>query len=198
MRYRKKPAPNPAPVIAHEWLLGQLFVVTVRMVRIDSGEIVRHKLLMVGCESSDIERKLRWVFDCTQYKEFTVKDVEKVREKVHILNTTVEQPAEQIGPVIQVGERSQVVAQQQTLIEQYKPKLYAIGIVTTMLGSDEQHALRKVGRAIIDHATTDVSTAGAHLSEDSTISVEEVPLSSGFAKPRNVEHEANRAHIFRN
>lgn len=206
MRYRKKQKPSaPARILQaqppapdREWLLGTLYIVTLRLVRHDSGEIVKHKLLMVGSEADDIERKLRWVFDATQYREFWVKDVEKVREKVHILSTIVNQPDAPVGPVIHVGDRSQVVQQQQTLIEPYQPKKFAVGVVTTMIARDEMHALRKVGNALIDHATTAVSHAGAALSEDAQISIEEVPLASGFARARSVDGEATRAHVIRN
>jgi hypothetical protein len=188
----------PAPIVEREWLLGQLYIVTVRLKRKDSGEIIKHKLLMVGCEHDDIERKLYWVFDAAQYSEFWIKDVEKVREKVHILSTVVNQPGEPTGPVIHVGERSQVVQQQPVLVEPYQPRRFAVGIVTTMIARDELHALRKVGNALIDKGSTTISHAGAALSEDSQVTIEEVPLSSGFARARSAEGEATRAHVIRN
>ena len=43
-------------------VLGLLYIVDVRMVERGTGEKLKHKLLVIGSEQSDIERKLRWMF----------------------------------------------------------------------------------------------------------------------------------------
>lgn len=189
-------AATPRPPSEHS-LLGMLYVVNVRLVRADTGEQLKHKLLMVGCEHDDIERKIRWLFNVNEYKELSISGVEKVREKVHFLSTVVTQQHVPVGPVIARDERSQMVPQQKTLIEPYDPRLYAIGVATTMLAKDEEHALRKLGHAMISRATEGKSHSGAALSADSMISIEEVPRSSGYATARDVSSEANRAHVVR-
>lgn len=199
MRYKKVPvAPRPAAQPAAEAvLLGMLYVVDVRLVKTGSSEKLKHRLLLVGCEHADIERKLRWLFDVTEYKEMSIVGIEKVREKVHFLSTVVTQIDPPAGPVIEREEGSQPVYQQQTLTEPYDPKLFAIGITTTMLGKDEEHALRKLGHAIISRATEGRSHSGASLSADSTVAVEEIPRSNGYASARDVSNESNRAHVVR-
>lgn len=196
-RYKKQSAParrEPALLSVAPPTLGMLYIVDVKVDNKSTRETIRHKLLMVGCEASDIERKLAWVFD-PAVNSIQLKGVEKVREKVHFLSSVIKQLNAPVGPVIESGERTQVVPQQTRLIEQYDPKLYAIGISTTMSAKDEEHALRKLGHALVSHATEGKSHSGASLSEDSTVTIEEVPRSSGYAMPRDVSAEANRAHF---
>ena len=174
-----------------------LYIVDVRMVRHDTGEKYKHRLLLVGCERDDIERKVRWIFDSTEYKEMAITGIEKVREKVHFLSTVVTRPEVPIGPVIERDDGSQVVPQQKTLTEPYDPKLFAIGITTTMLAKDQEHALRKLGHALVSHTVEGNSHSGASLSAESTVVVEEIPRSSGYAMPRDVSNETNRAQLVR-
>lgn len=201
MKYKKIPqpvrvaAPNPSADVAATLLLGMLYLVDVRLVRSDTGEKHKHRLLLVGCEHADIERKLRWIFDSTEYKEMSISAIEKVREKVHFISTVVTQPDAPVEPVINRETRSQIVAQQRTAVEEYDPHLYAIGISTTMIGKDEHHALRKLGHALIAQATEGRSHSGAALSADSTLTIEQVPFASGYARPRDVSNEINRAHF---
>lgn len=178
-------------------VLGLLYIVDVRMVARGSGEKIKHKLLVVGSEQADIERKLRWMFDVSKYREFSIKSIEKVREKIHFLSTTITQDNEPVEANIVRPDGTVPVIEQSALQERYDPVLYAIGITTTMLGKDETHALRKVGRALIAHATEGQSHTGASLSEDSTISIEAIPKRSGYALPRDVSASSNPARIMR-
>lgn len=198
MKYRRKTAIAPrASHVEDASLLGMLYLVDVRLVRRSSGEKLKHRLLLVGCEHADIERKLRWIFDTTEYKEMSLSGIEKVREKVHFLSTVVTQPDEPVGPVIEREERSQIVHQQPILVEPYDPRVFAIGLVTTMLAKDEAHALRKLSTALLSQATEGRSHSGAALSAESTLTIEEVPRSSGYARARDVSNESNRAHVMR-
>jgi hypothetical protein len=174
-----------------------LYVVEVRMVTLHTNDKIRHRLLLVGCEHADIERKMKWLFAATQFKELSIAKIEKVREKVHFLSTVITQESIPVGPVIERDERSQLVPQQQSRIEPYDPHLYAVGITTTMLAKDETHALRKVGHALVSHASVGQSHSGARLSEDSTIVIEEIPRASEYAKARDVSNEANKAQMVR-
>ena len=200
MRYKKKPAllqQPPARTPSETQLLGMLFVVNVRLVRHRTRETVKHRLLLVGCEHADIERKVRWMFDVTEYKEMSITGIEKIREKVHFLTTVVTQAGAPAEVSIARDEGTQQVPQQKTTIEQYDPRLFAVGISTTMVAKDAEHALRKVGHALVSYATEGKSHSGASLSEDSTVVIEEVPRSNGYAMPRDVSHEVNRAHVMR-
>lgn len=199
-RYRKIAVParaEPAIVTPQQAVLGMLYIADVRLIRASTGEKVKHRLLLIGCEAQDIERKLRWIFDAREFSEFALTGVEKVREKVHFLSTVVTPDASQAGPVVEVGERTPTVQQGQTISEPYDPNLYAVGITTTMLAKDEAHALRKVGNALLASASGGRSHTAASLSDDSQVQVERIPKSSGYAKPRDVSNEANRAHMVR-
>lgn len=190
MKYRKA-KPQEVNVI------GMLHIVDVRLVKKQTGEKIKHKLLMVGCEAADIERKLRWVFDATDYSEMSIKNVEKVREKIHTLSTVVSQEKSEPHAVIKQKENTKAVSPVVAEKETYSPNLYAIGIATTMLGSDEDHVLRKVGRALIARSTDVASHGAPQLSEDAVINVEQIPKSSGYAAPRDTSNEINRAHFVR-
>ena len=201
MRYKKVAVPlrNNTPTAMQPvdtLILGMLYIVDVLLSNGGSGERTRHKLLMVGCEAADIERKLSWIFDPAVYG-ITLKGFEKVREKVHFLSTVVTQPDAPVGPVIAREERSQIVPQQKTITEPYDPKLYAIGITTTMLAKDQEHALRKLGHALVAQGTEGKSHSGASLSSDSTVVIEAVPMANGYASARDVSNESNRAHVMR-
>ena len=203
-RYKKLPAlpktpPKPAAALALLLapMIGMLYVVDVRLVKAKTREKIRHRLLIVGSEAQDIERKLQWIFDCTEYSEMSITATEKVREKVHFLSTVIEQVSEPVGPVVAVGERTMAVPQQTTSIEAYDPNLYAIGVTTTMLAKDEAHALRKIGRALIVQGTEGKSHSAAGLSDDSTVQIERIPKTSGYAMPRDVSQESNKAHVMR-
>lgn len=191
-KYRK----NAPPVTDKAWLLGMLYIVSVRLVVKATGEKIKHNILMVGCESDDIERKLRWVFDPSLYMEFSVSGVEKVKEKIHILSTVITQDKAPALAIIARENGTQEVAYPTNRIEQYDPKLYAVGIATTILAKDEEHALRKVGYAITN-SVGEHSHSGAKLSTDSTVTVEEIPRSSGYAMPRDVSNETNEASFVR-
>jgi hypothetical protein len=189
-KYRKAPVSNLN-------VIGMLHIVEVRLVSKASGERIKHTLLMVGCEAADIERKLRWVFDASKYESISIDSVEKVRDKVHTLSITVTQEDSAAGATIKRIENTQQVVGVPSMIEQYNPNLYAIGITTTILAADEEHALRKVGRALIERTSEVKSGTAPMLSEDSTIQVEEIPKNSGFVRPRDVSGEVNRAHFVR-
>lgn len=85
--YKKQKASGGPGGIA---LLGMLYIANVRLVN-RASETIKHRVLLVGCEADDIERKLRWLFDATTYKEMSITGVEKVREKVHFLSTVITQ-----------------------------------------------------------------------------------------------------------
>jgi hypothetical protein len=171
-----------------------LYVVEVRLVNTVTGERIKHKLLMVGSEAPDIERKLKWIFDGTMYKEFSIASIEKVREKVHFLSTVITQDKSPSGPVVKQVDGSKSVNQSVAAVPTaYAPKLYAIGITTTMVAADEAHCMRKVGHALISHAIEGRSHTGASLSEDSTIAIEEIPRANAYATVRDVSNEINKA-----
>jgi hypothetical protein len=193
-KYKKKSLQTDAQSLM---VLGMLYVVDVRLVTKHTQEKIKHRLLLVGCEEPDIERKIRWLFDATKYKEISIKGIEKVREKVHFLSTSIIKLNEPTNPVIEREDGTQTVPQQQQLHEQYDPNLYAVGVTTTMLAKDEKHALRKVGNALINLASEGASHSGSNLSDDSNVQIEQVSKSSGFAKPRDVSMESNKATFVR-
>ena len=71
--------------------IGMLYLVNIKLTRKATNEKIKQRLLVVGCEAGDIERKLRWTIDTSKYDNFMIKSVEKIRNKVHVLGTTIEQ-----------------------------------------------------------------------------------------------------------
>jgi len=184
----------------HDWILGMLWQVNVRLVRIDTGEVYRHKILMVGCEFGDIERKLRWVFDRSTYSTMEVSGARRVREKIHILSTVITEQKSAPAAVIERDDRSQIVPNPATVTEETAEEnycLYAVGVVTKMSATDELHALRKVGRALAAKGSPVSSDSAPTLSEDATITVEQISYSSGYAMPRDISDSKTKAHIMR-
>jgi hypothetical protein len=178
------------------FVLGMLYIVDLRMVKRSTGEKIKHKILMVGSEESDIEKKLKWAFDYSEYSEFSIKSIEKVREKIHIITTNITQEKEPIHAVAKSDEGSKVIPYQNKPVDSEPMKRFAIGITTTMTATDQNHALRKVAGALVN-STVDHSKGGAKLSEDSVVLIEEVGFSSGYAMPRDVSNEANTAQFVR-
>ncbi len=198
-RYKKihHPPLLTTPKAAEAPLLGMLYIVDVNVFDKETNETAKHKLLLVGCEADDIERKMKWIFD-TGHVSLQIKGAEKVREKVHFLSTIITKDESVSGPVIMRDENSQPINQfSPQLTEPYDPKLFAVGIVTTMLAKDSDHALRKVSTALMNRATVGKSHTGASLHEDSKITVEEIPKSNGYASARDVSNEINKAHMVR-
>ena len=198
-RYKKIHHPPTAAILrpVEAPLLGMLYIVDVNVANKETGETAKHKLLLVGCEADDIERKMKWIFD-TGNVSVMIKGAEKVREKVHFLSTIITKDRSVDSPVIMRDENSLSINQfSPQLTEAYDPKLFAVGVVTTMLAKDSDHALRKVATALMNRATVGKSHTGASLHDDSTITVEEIPKSNGYASPRDVSSEVNKAHIVR-
>jgi len=177
--------------------LGMLYLVDVKMIDKATRETIKQRLLVVGGEEADISRKISWVIDASRYRSIAVIGHEKIRDKVHVLHTVVEQAPPAPTPVIERGDRSESVPQAKSIIQSEPPKLFAIGVTTTMVAQDSTHALRKVGHAILSRTSPGSSHAGASLSDNSTISVEQIPFSSGYAKPRDVSNESNHATFVR-
>ena len=66
IRYKKIHRPPPTVTVPKPMeapLLGMLYIVDVSVSDKSTGEMAKHKLLVVGCEADDIERKMRWIFD---------------------------------------------------------------------------------------------------------------------------------------
>lgn len=183
---------------SHAWVLGMLHLVTVKLVKKTTKETITHKLLVVGDDASSIEQKMKWLFDKTEYSEMNIKSVEKIKEKVHFLSTTIVQNKDSLSiPVVEKNESTALVTQSFSENEKYDPILFAVGITTTMLAKDENHAIRKVGSALINSATEGNSHSGASLSDDSQIQIEAIPKRSGYAMPRDVSNESNNAVFYR-
>lgn len=186
-RYRKKVSNN---------VIGMLYIVEVGMTNIKTQKKTRKKLLLVGCEQSDIERKMKWIIDNSKYERVKVKHIEKVRSKVHLLSTTIVQEKVATKNVIKQGERTVEVVQG-AKEKEYEPRKFAIGITTTMLAEDESSALRKTGHALVSLNSSKDKKGRATLSQDSTVTIEEVGFGSQHARARDVSNEFNYAEMVR-
>ena len=176
--------------------IGMLYLVNIRLTRKASNEKIKQRLLVVGCEAGDIERKLRWTIDTSKYDSFMIESVEKIRDKVHVLGTTFEQLDEGLdGPVIVRGEGTKIVDQ---TVDTVKHTRFAVGLATQVIAVDEDAALRKVGHSLVNHTLGNLSVSGAKLSADSVLTIEELAPRNGTARARDVSNEATRARILRN
>lgn len=177
----------------HDWVIGMLYIVEIRMVNRRTREKIKQKILVVGCEAQDIDRKIRWMIDLSKYDEFSISSVEKVKEKIHVISTIITQDKPLVNPVVKSEDGSKIVIQASAVMGNDEPHLYAIGIVTTMIGADENHVLRKLGHALVNTGGDFKSRSGASLSDNSTITIEEIPFKDGIAKPRDTSLEVNQA-----
>jgi hypothetical protein len=175
--------------------VGMLYLVSIKLTRKATNEKIKQRLLVVGCEVDDIERKLRWTIDTSKYDSFMVTGIEKIRQKVHVLSTSVQQIDEGLdGPVITQGDGTKIVDQ---TVDTVKRPRFAVGLATQVIAVDEDAALRKVGHALISHTLGDITSSGASLSADSVLTIEELAPRDGTARARDVSNESNYAHIFR-
>ena len=179
-------------------IIGMLYLVDIKLYRKSSNEKIKQKLLVVGCEADDIERKLRWAIDTSKYDNFMITNVEKVRNKVHLLSTRVKQIDEGLSnPVIVQGESTKIVDQTIDTTEKKGARKFAVGLATQVFAIDEDSALRKVGHALVSRTMGKSSASGASLSPDSTLTIEELAPRENTARARDVSNEIRRAHIVR-
>ena len=176
---------------------GMLYVVNVRLVHALTDEKIKHRIILVGCERDDVERKLRWMFDKKTYSQFRVTSVVKVTNKVHILSTSITQPSPlSADPIIMREGGSEMVGQshEATIADGFKK--YAIGLATSVLARSESHALRKLAATLADISIEEGGT-GRKLSDGSTLTIEELSVNSGYATARDVTNEINNLHFVR-
>lgn len=174
---------------------GQLYLVRVRMEKISTGERIKHRLLVVGAGKEDVDRRMRWHFDAAQMKSFSITQVKKIDKSVTVLSTEVHQEQALVDPTIQRPDGSVVVSTSHGATIAEHLKKFAVGISTTILATDADHAIRSTGRAVMNYGVD--NSTGPKLSEDSTVMVEEVSEPSHFAKARDVSAEVNKAHFVR-
>lgn len=196
-RYRK-PKVSPTRSLRQEHaVIGMLYIVSVRFTDRRSREITKQRLLVVGSEEADIERKLRWIYETDNFCEFALTSVEKVREKIHVLSTVVTQPSEPKKNTILREE-----GRQEEIKEPPTPDLpemihYAVGITTRVYARDHYHALRKIAAAINEHATDGPTSTTSRLSSDSVLQIEEIPKTSPIARARDVSNRLAPAQFVR-
>lgn len=174
--------------------IGMLHVVSVRAQIESTGEIVKQRILLVSCAEDDVEKKLRWLYDSHEYKTFSISSIERVTQNVHVLSTSIEQERSPADAIIDRDGRSELVRQTPSFDEPTF-KQYAVGIATRLWASDEMHALRKCGALLAKSGLK--TSATSHLSEDSTVSVEEIGAASSFARARDVSNEIASATFVR-
>jgi hypothetical protein len=197
-KYRKIRKAPSAPLLLDSHALGMLYLVEVRMEDAKTREITKQRLLVVGCEAADIERKLRWIYEANRYSQFSIEAVEKVREKIHVLSTKITQPHEPTSNTILREEgRQQEVVDPPVVLDLPELIHYAVGITTRVYARDHYHALRKIAAAISAQATDGVPDTTARLSPDSTVQIEEIAKPARFARARDVSNIAERAHFVR-
>ena len=191
MKYKKAVKDDPP------WLLGMLYLIDVRVSVLSTREIMKHHMLVIGGEEADIERKLRWMFDVTKYTDIRITSCVRIREKMHILRTTLLKESTEPDAVIKRLNDVQNVFQPTQVASSENGKFWAVGLSTTMHGFDEGHCIRKIARALAEAYAPIKNKDAPVLSENSTLLIEEISEPSGFAMPRDVTGEANKAHIFR-
>jgi hypothetical protein len=195
--YRKvKVAPRSAPLNMESAVIGMLYIVNVRFLDAKTKETSKQRLLLVGGEEKDIERKLRWIYDADKYAEFSVTGIEKVREKIHLLSTVVTQPQEKSKNTILRDEgRQQEVSEPAPDLPEMTH--FAFGLTTRVYARDHFHAVRKVAAALNEHGTEGPTSTTARLSADSLLQIEAIPKVSNYVRARDVSHVKATAHFVR-
>lgn len=196
MKYRKIRKAPAMPLMMDSHVLGMLYIVSVRFEDVKTREITKQRMLMVGCEIGDIEKKLRWIYEADKYTQFSVTEIEKVREKIHVLSTSITQPSDKPkNTILREDGRNQPVTEPTPDL----PDLihYAVGVSTRVYARDQYHALRKVSAALHEQGTEGPSSCSARLSPDSTVLIEEIAKPAKFARARDTSHETVKAHIVR-
>lgn len=179
-----------------EVVLGSLYIAHCRAFNRTTGELTKLKLLLVGGELDDVERRIRWVLDYAAYDELSITDVEKIREKVHIFSSVTTFPDAPEKVVIDREGSQQPVRLPPNGLHVEQMRMYAVGLATTVFAVDEKHAARKAGSALSNHGSA-LSTSANRLSDGSTLTIEEIPKSSGIARARDVSSEINSARFVR-
>ena len=191
--YRKASPTNQQP------LLGMLYIVEVRLIRRGDNTSIKQRLLMVGCESADIERKLRWVYSADEYSEFGITGVSKVTDKIHVLSTHIRQIATAPAPIIKRADGTYAVPQTPAARIPSDHKKYAIGLAAQLYARSDFHALEKVSHALLNEAAVlaHMPAGGYRLPPESMLIIEEVAAPSDLATARDVSNEINKAHLVR-
>jgi hypothetical protein len=174
---------------------GMLYIATVQMTHLATKERIKKQLLIVGTKREDISLKLAWFFDQKKYGGIHIKSLMKLRDKVHVLRTTVKKPKQK--PALPVDKKQcKVVDQVPGKAPEQEYHRYSVGMSLNITGVNENHILRKLGTCFtsmgsLDHRET------ASLPEGATLTIEEVPMKSGYAAPRDVTHEINKPTFVR-
>ena len=179
-------------------IVGNLYLVDVCMDHKIVDETSVSRFLMVAENEEELDSRFNCQFDVSDYKSVRITNVQKIKQKMHMLSTRIE-PARVHGQVVKRAEGSKKVLQSNSMkdLSEYNPKIYAIGISTTIVAADQSHAMRKLGSYLTISNTLGGSKSNSPLSENSKILIEEVAKSSGFAMPRDVSNGAERAHMVR-
>lgn len=161
-----------------------LYRVWVNERRIDTGEEYSHECFVVARERQELDARLRWVFDVTR-SQFTVVNVEKIREKIHFISSKKKQDKakKESAPVVSASS--------------YNPNIYGVCVSATIVAKDEDHALRKMGSGIVSLGSTGFSHRSNANAEDFNIKIEAVPAKSQHSRARDVSNEINKATFVR-
>lgn len=175
---------------------GMLFLIDVTMENKNTNEITLSRFLIVADDESEISSRFTYQHDISDFENVRITNIQKIKQKIHLLSTRTEIKRDSGNLINKDGlEIPQNNSNKNS--KEYLPKIFSIGIATTIVASDEKHAMRKIGSYLLAANTIGGEKTQSPLSENSKVMIEEVAKSSGFALPRDVSNESNRAMIFR-
>ena len=174
---------------------GFLFLVKIK--ESDNESLLYHEVLIVANTENEIESRLKWSLDIPNTSSLKIVSASKIKQKIYMIKTTHKSTETPPDSIVKRLEGTNNVYGANQVNSDYKPKLYALGVSTLMPAADESHAIRKVGKALMSKGLKVKNSNSPTLSDDSTLSVEEVSFSSGFSSARDVSSEANKATFVR-
>jgi hypothetical protein len=136
-------------------------------------EIVQTEFLMIGTSPDDVRMRFPYVVDLSEFSRYRLDYVVKEPGRSYILSTKVEvcNPDE---PDENIKRPSGTQAIYNTPPQPSSARKFSVIARTTCFASDTKHAEKKLVARI------------ASRTENVTIECDELPVSDGFAKPKDV------------
>jgi hypothetical protein len=125
--------------------IGQLYIVEIKARPIGEDSYERAAYLTVADSSDAVEKQIRYVVDLSQYSEFSIKNIRRVKPFHRLWTKT-----ETIDEKYQRDESER----EHKSVEKKKTDFFAfeVGVAGTVVGASESHVFSKLGRYFSDKA----------------------------------------------
>lgn len=168
-------------------MIGQLYLIKIRGVTA-AKEKIKESWLVNGSTPDECIMKMRYRIDLSEYTEFSVTGVEKIKPGMHMLSRAVTQIDDEPKQVTPEG-----VAHVQRTNQPTNGGSFAVGFAGSVGAADQGHALRLVAQCLIDHS---LGRENSRVHGDRQIIVEEIGETDSTASPE-YQNIYTRTSIFR-